>query len=297
MKAILRLSVLFVYLIFCTSPIPGQIIISDYDSIVVTKPAISIPLYKFFYKGDQEIQYGQIMSELVHYKTDPIFKDIGNGILTALTGIGFSTTTDVNWKVSGRIYCNDMLPDWTVNLFCQGNIEKNRERIVNEDGSKSVEMNEINIFYWEKNASGILIESYDTIGFFSIIMNPCENKLIESWCHYVFSEYQTGKNNKSKIKLDVFWRPSPGTDYGIIGKFRDRDFILLRNGISRKTWIILDNIQRSLFQSDLNYPGISKKYRIQPYFLLDPNISNLDKSDIFRLAMVSKILNNSLDSN
>ena len=216
MKPIVRLSVLFVCLIFCTSPIPGQIIISDYDSIVVTKPAINIPLYKFFYKRDQEIQYGQIISELVHYKTDPIFKDIGNGILTALTGIGFSTTTDVNWKVSGMINCNDTLPDWTVNLFCQGNIEKNRERIVNEDGSKSVETNVLNIFYWEKNASGILIESKDTIGFFSIIMNPCENKLIESWCPYVFSEYQTGKNNKSKIKLDVFWRPSPGSDYGIL---------------------------------------------------------------------------------
>lgn len=297
MKAILRLSVLYVNIIFYTSAISGQIIMSDYDSIAVNKPGISTPLYKFYYNGNQEIQHGQIKSELVHYKTNPIFRDLGNEILTTLTGIGFSTTTDVSWKVSGTINCNDLHPDWTVNLFCEGIMEKDRERIVNDDGSKSVETNEINIFYWGKNASGILIENNDTIGFFFIIMNPCENESLESWCPYVFPDYQTGKNNKSKIKIDVSWRPSPGADYGIIGKFRDKDFILLRNGISRKTWIIFNNIQRSLFQSDLNYPGISKKYRIQPYFLIDPNISDQDRSDIFRLAMVGKILNNSLDSN
>ena len=296
MKAILRLSVLLVSIIFNASAISGQIIMPDYDSIAVNKPEIGIPLYKFYYNGNQEIQHGKIMSELVHYKTNPVFKDIGNGILTALTGIGFSTTTDVNWKVSGAISCNDMRPDWTVNLFCEGYIEKNRERIVNEDGSRSVETDEMNIFYWEKNASGILIEGNDTIGFFSIIMSPCENKLLESWCPSMFPENQTVKNNKPKIKFDVSWRPSPGADYGIIGKFRDRDFILLRNGISRKAWIIIDNTPISMFQSDLNYPGISKKFRIQPYFLIDPNISAQDRSDIFRLAMVSKILNNSLDS-
>jgi len=288
---------LSVSLMFYSSVISGQIAMSDYDSIVVNKPGISIPLYKFYYNGNQEIQYGQIRSELVHYKPDPMFKDIGNGIFTLLTGIGFSTATDVNWKVSGTINCNDKLPDWTVNLFCEGNIEKDRERVVNEDGSRSVETNEINIFYWEKNASGILIESNDTIGFFSIIMDPCENKLLESWCPFIFPEYLTGKNNKSKIKLDVSWRPSPGADYGIIGKLRDRDIILLSNGISRKTWIIIDNKQIFLFQSDLNYPGISKKYRIQPYFLIDPNISDQDRSEIFRLAMVSKILNNLFDTN
>lgn len=269
---------------------------SGYDSIAVNKPEINVPVYRFYYNGDLEIEHGQIILELVHYKGNPVFKDIGNGILTALTGIGFSTTTDVNWKVSGNIDCSDMLPGWNVNLFCKGNIEKNRERIINEDGSKSVETNEINVFYWGENASGILIENKDTIGFFSIIMNPCENKLLGLWCPDLFPGYQTGKINKSKIKLDVFWRPSPGADYGIIGKLHDRDFILLRNGISRKTWIIIDNIQRSVFQSDLNFRGISKKYRIQPYILIDPNISDKERSDIFRLTMVSKILDNSLGS-
>jgi hypothetical protein len=297
MKTILCLFFLDAFIIFYTSPISGQIIMSDYDSIAVTKPGINIPVYKFFYKGDQEIQHGQTNAILVHYKTNPIFRDIGNGVLTAITGIGFTTTTDGNWKVTSTVTCNDLRPDWIVNLFCEGRLDKNRERVTNEDGSRSVETEEVAIYYWDKNANGILIERNDTIGFFSIIMNPCENKLLESWCYDILPVYQARKNNKSGIKLDVFWKPSPGNDYGIIGKLHDRDFILLRNGNNRKIWIVTDNIRRCLFQADLNYPGISKKYRIQPYFLIDPNISDQDRSDIFRLTMVGKILNNSIDSN
>lgn len=94
--------------------------------------------------------------------------------------------------------------------------------------------------------------------------------------------------------MDVFWKPSPENDYGIIGKFRNKDFILIRNGVNRRTWIITDNMPGCIFQSDLNYPGISKKYRILPYFLIDPDIPEQDRSDFFRLAMVSKILDISI---
>ena len=51
--------------------------------------------------------------------------------MTALTGIGFSSSTDVNWKISGIIKYNDMAPDWIVSLFCEGNIEKKGKELRN----------------------------------------------------------------------------------------------------------------------------------------------------------------------
>lgn len=286
-----------VIIILHSSPVSGQMIWSDYDSIAVIKPEINNPVYEFFYKGSWQIQHELNNATLVHYQTNPILRDIGNGALTAITGIGFTTTTDGNWKVESAVSCNDLRPDWIVNLFCEGSFEKNRERVTNEDGSRSVETEEIAIFYWERNANGILIERGDTIGFFSIIMNPCENEILESWCSDIFPVNQERKNNKSGLKLDVFWKPGPGNDYGIAGKLRGRDFKMLRNGIDRKIRIIMNDTHECLFQADLNYPGISKKYRIQPYFLFDPDISDQDRSDMFRLAMVGKILNNAIDSN
>ncbi len=104
--------------------ISGQTGLSDLDSIAIIKPKSLINLYRFADNGKKVIQLGTIKTELVNYKTNPTFRDIGNGLMTALTGIGFSSSTDVNWKISGIIKYNDMAPDWIVSLFCEGNIEK-----------------------------------------------------------------------------------------------------------------------------------------------------------------------------
>lgn len=270
---------------------------SDFDSIVVIRPGVNDLLYRFSYRGDQEIQYEKIKRSLVHYMIVPRSEAIGKEIFTTITGFELSTTTDVNWKISSMVKCADMLPDWAVELFCEGRIEENKVRVTDDNRSKSVETTEMSILNWGKGASGILLENTDTIGFFSIVINPCEHGLSDPWCKEFFPEYQSNKINKSKTKVSVSWRPDPGIDYCIDGRVRGRNFIMLRNGSSRKIWIITDNIQRCMFQSDLNYPGISKKYRILPYFLLGTNITDQDRSEIFRLAMVGKILDYSIDNN
>jgi hypothetical protein len=274
--------------------ISGQISKADLDSVPIIKPKINRNIYKFYDSGDKEIQISQIKAELVHYKTNPVLRDVGNGLMTAITGFGFSSSTDVNWKISGTINCNDMLPDWIVSLFCEGYLQKDRERVQNDDGSWSVETNETNVYNWDKNSGGILMEGNDSIGLFMIIMNPREDKLLKSWSLDVLPQQPVQQSSKPKIKWEVSWKPSPGIDYGISGNFRDKSFAIIRNGTDRKVWIFLDSLLVCIFQSDLNYRGMSRKYRIMPYFLMNKNISGRDRLDLFRLAMVSKLLTNSL---
>jgi len=187
-----------------------------------------------------------------------------------------------------------MLPDWIVSLFCEGYLQKDRERVQNDDGSWSVETNETNVYNWDKNSGGIIMEGNDSIGLFMIIMNPREDELLKSWSIDILPQQQVIQKSKSKIRWEVSWKPSPGIDYGISGKFRDKSFVIIRNGIDRKVWIFLDNLLVCIFQSDLNYRGMSRKYRKVPYFLMNNNTSRHDRLDLFRLAMVSKLLTNSL---
>lgn len=285
---------LIVFGILLTPHISGQISMTDLDSIPIIKPKINRNIYKFFDSGDKEIQISHIKAELVHYKTNPVLRDAGNSLMTAITGIGFSSSTDVNWKISGTINCNDMHPDWIVSLFCEGYLQKDRERVQNDDGSWSVETNETNVFNWDKNSGGIIMEGNDSIGLFMIIMNPREDEFLKSWSIDILPQQLVEQNSRSKIKWEVSWKPSPGVDYGISGKFRNKSFAIIRNGTDRKVWILLDNLLVCIFQSDLNYRGISRKYRIMPYFLMNKNISRQDRPDLFRLAMVSKLLTNSL---
>jgi len=276
-------------------PVHGQIQMEGLDSIPMFKPKVNRSLYRFEENGVKEIQIMDYHIELVRYKPNVFIRDIGNGALTALTGFGFGSTTEGNWKISGTIQCNDTLSDWIINMFCEGYLQTDRERVKNDDGSWTVETNETNVYYWEKNASGLIMESRDTIGYFLIIMNPREDTLIKEWSEYILPEKVANDNVKSKIKVTVSWKPVPGNDYGIVGKFRNKDFFIIRNGSDRKAWISMDKILRCKFQSDLDYPGLSKKYRIMPYLLINNNISGQDRRDLFRLAILSCFLNNYLN--
>jgi len=288
MKSQLFLAAVFLAGLFSGNSVKGQ---AGIDSVPVLKPKINKSLYIFEDKGTKNIQIQDIEEEFVKYKPDKFLRDLGNGALTAITGIGFSTTTDGNWKVSGTIQCNDSLSDWIINIFCEGYVEKNRERVRDNDGSYSIETYETNVFYWDKDANGLIIENQDTIGYFLIITNPAEDSTLQSVAGYMLPEKKTEVNEKQKFRVMVSWKPVPGKDYGIIGKFRNMDFFIVRNGTDRKAWISVDNALVCKFQSDLDYPGLSKKFRIMPYLLINTTIPGHDRRDLFRLAMFSRFLN------
>ncbi len=267
----------------------GQVVLTGFDSVIFNLPRMNRVSYQFFDNRNMEIQYSDARTELVNYKSNPRWRDAGNGILTAITGFGFTTSTDVNWKISGIIACNDSLPDWTLNLYCPGNVRKERERVKNDDGSWSVERNVINEFYWDKDASGVIIEDADTIGFFSIVLNPRDNEFFKSFPDAVFSRPDT--LSKKKFRITVSWKPTPGIDFGIIGTIRGRDFVQIGDGTARKLWIYSGDMLGGMLQMDINSPGIAKKYRIQPYMLVNRDLSAQDRSELFRLAVVGRILN------
>lgn len=270
----------------------GQNMLAGLDSVPMLKPKFTRSLYTFEENGLKEIQIIDNNIEFIRYKPNAFLRDAGNGALTAITGIGFSSTTDGNWKISGTVQCNDSASDWKINLFCEGYIEKNRERIKDDDGSWTVETTKTNIYYWEKNASGLIIEDQDTVGYFVIVMNPREDTLMKSWSDYILPEKEV--NDIPKSKIVVSWKPAPGNDYGIVGRFRDKDFFIIRNGTDRVAWISIQNILRCKFQSGMDNPGIAKKYRIMPYILINNSIPGQERRDLFRLALLSTFLNNYL---
>ena len=274
--------------------ISGQICLTEMDSITISKPKIKENLYRFFDSVNKEIQFGPMKAESVPYKTNVKFYDFAKSVITTLAGFGSSSSTEVNWKISGNIKCNDALPDWTVSLFCEGFIREERV-VVSDNGSRSAETNETNWYTWDKDAAGILTENYDTIGLFSIIMNPREDTLIKSYSSDIFPRLKD-QNSGLKIKWSASWKPKDGADYAIIGRFREQDFIIIRNGTDRKAYIYLSNSLICLFQSGLDFPGIARKYRIMPYLLINKNVSEIDKRDLFRLAMVSCCISIALDS-
>jgi hypothetical protein len=242
-------------------------------------------LYQFDDRGSKEIQYGDLQSTFIQNKADPELRNIADGALTLVTGIGFGSTDDGRFEVSGKVNCNDSLPAWNVIMFCEGYRETERER-VNNDNSTSVVTSETYIHFWDKNATGILIEGMDTIGFFRIIMNPREDSLLKPFSADLLP-HQQDKN--SIIESPSFSAKTPvEIDFGVSGTFGERNFFILSDGAARKTWIFMDNEFMSMFQE---YKLVSKKEQIMPYLLINKNIPGPDRRDLIRIAIMSRCLN------
>ena len=280
--------------IFSMINIDGQINGSYLDSIGINKPRKNQNLYKFLDNGDREIQYSYEKVESVSHKANPVLKDIGNGVMTIITGIGFNSSAEVNWKIPGIIKSNDSLSDWFVSVFCEGSVQKERERVQDSDGSWSVETNKTNVYDWNKDATGIIVEGNDTVGFFMIVMNPRDDKLLGPLYEKNMSDQQL-KNSILKTDWTASWMQSLASDFAIIGSIREKKFTLCRDGYNRKVWIFTDNVIRCIFQEDL-YSGVSKKNQIIPYFLMNKNFTDLDRRDLFRLAIMSRFLDKYLSS-
>jgi len=266
---------------------------ADLDSIAVI-PFKSNSVFKFSDRGAKEIKLSHTEPRLEKNKAGALFRDMGNGALTVFTGIGFSSSGKANWKFTGTIKSNDSLPDWNINLFCEGYNEKEKERVQNDDGSWSVETDEKQWYYWDKNATGIITEGRDTIGVFLIVMYPREDEFLKPLADDILVnqrvQQKTTPNNIFGIPID----PLPGLTYGIRGIFRGQDFSIISNGNDGKRWIFSDSVFNSVFEAGPEYSMNTKKNVFIPYILIDNNAPFRDRRDLFRLSIMSVYLSHSL---
>lgn len=289
--------------------IAGQEIMWDVDTVAFHLPDRGKPSFRFltdvintseFYKwggnlyqfsdsNEREIQYGDIRSTFFQDKSDPVLRDMADGAMTLITGIGFGSTVDGHFEVHGRVRCNDSLPDWNLIMFCQGYQETEKERVRDENGITGVATNQTYVYNWDRNATGILIEGNDTIGFFGIIMNPREDTLLKSFSAELLP---IRKSKNIQIKSPYSAKTATEIDFGISGTFCGNDFFIISDGTDRKTWISMNNEVISMFQE---YKSFSRKEQIMPFLLVNKNLFGHDRRDLVRIAIMSRCLNSVLN--
>ena len=98
---------------------------------------------------------------------------------------GFDTIHILKQKRNRNIYqfidSGSLEIHWGLILFCEGHLEKDRERVKNEDGSWSSVTGTTGSLYWDRNATGIILENRDTISSFLIITAPWTYPLLKKW--------------------------------------------------------------------------------------------------------------------
>jgi len=282
-----------------TFQLSGQVALHDFDSIGVIKPKKRQPLYQFSDNGLKDISISYNRPQKIEQEKQPVLRNAGSRTLTYLTGLSTSSSTGVSWKTGGIILGKGYYKDWIVDMYCQGSIEKQRERVRDEDGSWSVETENINNFYWDKDGMGTIIELKDTIGWFSIIMDPRHDSIISKYSNYVYS--RPVSEIFSRISNNL-WNMSPSSysiDFAIEGVIRDKNFLFISNGMSLDDWIFSDDELLGVFRVDSddipNNYFVRKKGRVIPYLKLNPgNPAGFGKDDLFRLSILGRLVKHTL---
>ena len=273
----------------------AQVEITDLDSFAIAKPKMRGELYQFIDNGPKTIQYQNVDNILTKDSLTQGLSGFSSAVLTELTGLGSSSGREGLWKVSGSISCNDSLPDWRVYMYCKGYQQKDRERIRNDDGSVSMHTTRTDVYHWNDMATGVILESLDTLGSFQIIIGIPEDELEKKWHEFIFNKRSFSHSLSSNTKKNSEPYFAYGTNYEIKGKFHARNFVLIQNGHTRKAWIFFDEMLAGMFQGDIDYKSVTKKSRNHPYLMINKEIPSADRRYIFRLAIMSRFMNNYMD--
>jgi len=293
MKHFSKIFIICLALLFKVAVLTGQINSSGLDSIPIIKPKKNQNLFLFTGSRPEQISFSLKQPAIFKYKEKKTLGDVGSGLLTLATGLGSSSSKEVIWKVDCNIEGNDSLPEWNISLFCEGDFEKSRERVRNDDGSFSIETQELKHLYWDKDATGSIIAGADTIGIFLIIMDPRVDSLLMPWSGDVYLSHDAQTTTGSGTIWS--WQSEVrDVDFGIIGTLHGRNFTLISNGSEFKTWIYISNEFRAIFCADKDDNFIRKKDRVMPYLLMGKDVPGNEIRELFRLAIMSRFLSNAL---
>lgn len=230
------------------------------------------------------------------YTGGEMAQDVINDVLVqALGGILSSgSSRDMEWELKGKLVCNNEAMNWEVLLFCEGEFEKEKELIKNDDGSTSVQTTKRKFVHWDKGATGVILENEVPIGGFGLFMNPRADSLIYTTYKEAFIDQPeqiktTSKNNYYIESIDEYI-----PEYAVLGKFRGEQFTLIANGDSRRMWFYINNKLQWIFKTDVdNLLPIRKKDRFMPSLQIQDSSTDL-LPDWFRMALVSKYLSSAI---
>lgn len=293
MKLFSKIFIICLAVFFKVSVLTGQINTSGLDSIPIIKPKKNQNLFLFTGNRPEKISFYLKQPAIFKYKEKKTLGDIGGGLLTLATGLGSSSSKEVIWRVDANIEANDSLPEWNISLYCEGDFEKSRERVRDEDGSFSIETQELKHLYWEKDATGSIMAGADTAGIFLIIMDPRVDSLLMPWSGDIYSAHEAQATTGSGTIWN--WQSEVrDIDFGIIGTLHGKNFALISNGSEFKTWIYIHNEFRAIFCTDKDDNFIRKKERVMPYLLIGKDVPENEMRELYRLAIMSRLLGKAL---
>ncbi|MDH5382059.1 MAG: hypothetical protein OEW75_14475, partial [Cyclobacteriaceae bacterium] len=240
--------------------------------------------YKEPYRGIKAISISPLDLKHSKFSSDQIKRNFGAGVVSLFV-LGWDNSHEVLWSLSKKMNIkrtNNTSYTWKIVMICPGEIEIERNRVKNEDGSHSVEKNENAVLFWKQGVVGFVLEEKDTIATYSI---QIEQRNYAMDRNVVFRELV----NPTFNILDTRRK------YIIKGIFRGLDFNIeiINNGKSK---INIDSHDIVFFPGFNNHVVGKQKLIIYPYMLYPSDLEAGAISEMLKFSIFSSTLSEILDA-
>ena len=263
----------------------AQRILTDCDSIIIPGPKLFSEVYKLDDPRLKQIKISTSTPESVTGKPKNFWGNLAGGLFTLTSGISTTSSEEDIWVTEDKLEAGNDGYTWGVHLFFPGEFSKVRNRVENDDGSKSTETEKSVSVNWDNGANGLIMENGDTIGRFSLSTDFQSDKEGQVWLQRIKDESQWVSEKLKKSEPGGMY-----DDYVVFGNLRGKNFDIITNGKLHKSVIFIDDKVVAVFQGPPVVSILGKKNKITPYLLLDRSFEESGKIDIFRLALLNRLL-------
>jgi hypothetical protein len=282
---------LFVCFAFFCHGVHAQFNRQEFDSLGVTKPREAKLLY--------EVQH-PIFQEISVKFSDPRVDKTAKGSFGGYVGRNFMASVLGNWSSSRET--NLLIPaqlktepegyGWNVDIYLNGELEKNTERVRNSDGSRSNRTTRTVHMHWRDGAWGNIIDRVDTIGAFILSIDPLHDSALAD-AYIKVKEAEPRREEKRRMMIDFMEGFNTERDFGLFGNFKEASFTVLYSWQTNGGYIFMNGRLDAVVYTDDEAPGTisfkSRSKRIPPKLLIRKGLTESQQADLIRMALVCKL--------
>ena len=263
-----------------------------FDSIAIEKLSGTSDTYVVQHPVINMVSIQKSSPKKGSYTVDQAGKDFLGDISSLFLGgiIFMSSSTDKDYVFNASIDCMHQWLIWEIEMFCTGELHKEKHREKNMDGSVSVNTTKTKEMYWENGAIALLSEAGIPIGRFEVALYPGADSQFREQYPAAFDPLLNSNSIFYRNKYQEQIIKSQLVEYAVVGVLRNEPFMLISNRDSRKTWLYMKDRLAGIFQADFNDLPLGRKQYVIPYLLVNKGLDNQHLPDLIRLAMVSRYL-------
>ena len=240
----------------------------------------------------KEVRFPLSHPKKTKIKTKHILGDVGQGMLTLISGFSLENTKDnEDLRFDIKIESKESKSGWELDLYCKGDIGKELDRYTGEEGGVSLSVDHFAYVDWDQGATGKILKDNSQIGEFVLIKYPKNTEGSSKGPIEFLDELKKKNLDEGTSEPQNLGHPI-SNDFAIIGELYGVDFKVVTNMRKQKYWVFQDQTTKAIVQTSITRNSFGKNYHL----LLNPENSIWESTYWTKISLLALFLHRTIET-